>query len=170
MTTGAVKKCKWAAEHFEEVLAAALIAAMACLAMLNVVTRYLIQLPLAFTEELEVNAMVWLTLLGAASAFRKRKHLRLLFFTQKFSHLVQKIIERIVSLMAAGLFGCLGYLGWMQLLDEKFLENISEHYRIIGFRNILIHGYDIIDEMIVWKAIENHLPILTEEIKELLNM
>lgn len=126
MTAGAVKKCKWAAEHFEEVLAAALIAAMACLAMLNVVTRYLIQLPLAFTEELEVNAMVWLTLLGAASAFRKRKHLRLLFFTQKFSPFVQKIIERIVSFMAAGLFGCLGYLGWMQLLDERFLEITSE--------------------------------------------
>ena len=70
----------WAAEHFEEMLGAALLAAMACLAMANVVTRYLIELPLAFTEELEVNAMVWLTLLGAAAAFRKRKHLRLLFF------------------------------------------------------------------------------------------
>ena len=110
----------------EEVLAAALIAAMAILAMVNVVTRYLIQLPLAFTEELEVNAMVWLTLLGAASAFRKRKHLRLLFFTQKFSPLVRKVIERLVNLMAAALFCGLGYLGWLQLLDERLLEITSE--------------------------------------------
>ena len=110
----------------EEVLAAALIAAMAILAMVNVVTRYLIQLPLAFTEELEVNAMVWLTLLGAASAFRKRKHLRLLFFIQKFSPFIQKLIERLVNLMAAFLFCSLGYLGWLQLLDERFLEITSE--------------------------------------------
>lgn len=110
----------------EEVLAAALIAAMAILAMVNVVTRYLIQLPLAFTEELEVNAMVWLTLLGAASAFRKRKHLRLLFFTQKFSPFVQNMIERLVNLMAAVLFCSLGYLGCLQLLDERLLEITSE--------------------------------------------
>ena len=76
-------KVKWLAEHFEEMLAATLLAMMACLAMVNVVTRYVIELPLAFTEELEVNAMVWLTLLGSAAAFRKRKHLRLLFFIQK---------------------------------------------------------------------------------------
>lgn len=110
----------------EEVLAAALIAAMAILAMVNVVTRYLIQLPLAFTEELEVNAMVWLTLLGAASAFRKRKHLRLMFFTQKLSSFVQKILERLVNLMAAVLFFSLGYLGWLQLQDERLLEITSE--------------------------------------------
>ena len=119
-------KRKWVAEHFEEVLAAFLMAAMACLAMTNVVTRYVIQLPLAFTEELEVNAMVWLTLLGAASAFRKRKHLRLIFFTQKFSPSFQKCLERLISLMSAGLFCWLGYLGWLQLLDERFLEITSE--------------------------------------------
>lgn len=68
---GIENKTAWVLEHLEEMVGAALMAAMACLAMVNVVTRYLIQLPLAFTEELEVNAMVWLTLLGAASAFRK---------------------------------------------------------------------------------------------------
>ena len=53
--------------------------------------------------------------------------------------------------------------------DNKVLENISEHNRIIGFRNILIHGYDIVDEAIVWQATTNHLPILVKEIKELLD-
>jgi len=48
------------------------------------------------------------------------------------------------------------------------LEKISEHYRIIGFRNILIHGYDVVDEAIVWQAVTNHLPILIGEVKEIL--
>ncbi len=113
-------------EHLEEMAGAALMAAMACLAMVNVVTRYLIQLPLAFTEELEVNAMVWLTLFGAASAFRKGKHLRLLFFAQKFPPHLQRLLERCTGLMAAGLFCWLGYLGTLQLLDEKLLEITSE--------------------------------------------
>ncbi len=52
--------------------------------------------------------------------------------------------------------------------DDELLEKISEHHRIIGFRNILIHGYDIVDEAIVWKAVTNHLPKLVEEINKIL--
>ena len=53
--------------------------------------------------------------------------------------------------------------------DNELLEKISEQSRIIGFRNILIHGYDIVDEAIVWQAVKNHLPILVSEVKEILN-
>jgi len=49
------------------------------------------------------------------------------------------------------------------------IEKVSEYHRIIGFKNILIPGYDIIDEMIVWKAVENHLPILVKKVKEILD-
>lgn len=52
--------------------------------------------------------------------------------------------------------------------DNELLESISEHRRIIGFRNILIHGYDIVDAGIVWKAVTEHLPILVREIEEIL--
>ncbi len=31
-------------------------------------------------------------------------------------------------------------------LDEQVLKSISEYHRIIGFRNILIHAYDTVDE------------------------
>jgi len=119
-------KLRWCAEHFEEMLGAALLAGMAILAMANVITRYVIQLPLAFTEELEVNAMVWLTLLGSAAAFRKRRHLRLLFFLDRLRPQMVKVFERLAGLLAVLLFGSLGYLGCLQLLDEKLLEITSE--------------------------------------------
>jgi uncharacterized protein with HEPN domain len=54
-------------------------------------------------------------------------------------------------------------------INDPLLKKISEHHRIIGFRNILIHGYDIVDEAIVWQAVTNHLPILVREIKEMLS-
>ena len=53
--------------------------------------------------------------------------------------------------------------------NYEILEKISEHHRIIGFRNILIHGYDIVDETIVWQAAAKHLPILIGEVKEILS-
>ncbi|MCR4320653.1 MAG: hypothetical protein NUV74_10010 [Candidatus Brocadiaceae bacterium] len=42
----------------------------------------------------------------------------------------------------------------------------SRHIKTVRLHN---DGYDIIDEMIVWKAVENHLPILVKEVKEILD-
>lgn len=121
-----MNRVQWVAEHFEEVLGAALLSAMACLAFANVVTRYLFHFPLAFTEEIEVNSLVWLTMFGTSAAFRKGCHLRMLFVYDKFSLRLQKILDQFISILAFGLFSVLGVLGYYQLLDERFLEITSE--------------------------------------------
>ncbi len=46
--------------------------------------------------------------------------------------------------------------------------NISSKEHIIGMRNRVIHGYDKIDNEIVWGTIIRHLPKLKEEISILL--
>ena len=117
---------RWLTEHFEELFGALLLGAMACLAFANVVTRYVFQYPLAFTEELEVNALVWLTLFGTASAFRRGHHLRMLFFLDKFSPKAQRAINLFMAALGIGLFTWLGCLGYYQLLDERILEITSE--------------------------------------------
>lgn len=121
-----MQKIRWIAEHLEEVLGAVLLLVMATLAFANVLTRYVFEFPLAFTEELEVNALVWLTLFGTASAFRRRRHLRMLFFQDKFSDKAKHILNIVIALLGAGLFATLGYLGYKQVLDERFLEITSE--------------------------------------------
>ena len=44
---------------------------------------------------------------------------------------------------------------------------ISGKYQIIGMRNRVIHGYDKIDDEIIWGTIVRHLPILKSEIEKL---
>ncbi|MBI4559006.1 MAG: DUF86 domain-containing protein [Candidatus Hydrogenedentes bacterium] len=53
-------------------------------------------------------------------------------------------------------------------VDESAPKCISEHRNIIGFRNILSHGYDIIDPYIVWDSLTNKVPTLLNEVKALL--
>jgi len=48
------------------------------------------------------------------------------------------------------------------------LERISDHARIIGFRNIIAHGYDAVDHEIVWEAVRSYLPKLRQEVERLL--
>ena len=53
-------------------------------------------------------------------------------------------------------------------LDAALAERISEHRRIIAFRNILIHAYGQIDHESVWATVQTDLPVLRREVDELL--
>jgi len=46
---------------------------------------------------------------------------------------------------------------------------IKNKEAIIGMRNRIIHGYDIVDEEVIWSTIQDHLPTLKKEVKKILN-
>lgn len=47
-------------------------------------------------------------------------------------------------------------------------DRISECHRIIGFRNVLAHGYDVVDDRISWDIVQNKLPVLRVEVTGLI--
>ncbi len=50
----------------------------------------------------------------------------------------------------------------------KPFSRLKEGAQIIGFRNRLIHGYDNVDDAIVWDVVSGKLPLLSNEIEALL--
>jgi uncharacterized protein with HEPN domain len=52
--------------------------------------------------------------------------------------------------------------------DATTIALISEHARIIAFRNILVHGYADIDDRIIWDIVQSKLPTLLREVESLL--
>jgi uncharacterized protein with HEPN domain len=53
--------------------------------------------------------------------------------------------------------------------SPEILDRISDASQIIGFRNRLIHGYDSVDDGIVWDVLQRKLPILKIEVSTLLD-
>ena len=51
-------------------------------------------------------------------------------------------------------------------LDAHF--PINNACKIVDTRNWVIHGYDRVDEVVIWGIISNHLPSLLIEVKDLL--
>jgi len=51
--------------------------------------------------------------------------------------------------------------------DAAVLDKIRDYRNIVSFRNILAHGYDTIDDRIVWGIIEENLGNLLEDIERL---
>lgn len=46
---------------------------------------------------------------------------------------------------------------------------IPEAKRVIALRNRVIHGYDSVDNVLVWAVVINHLPALKAKVESLLN-
>jgi len=53
-------------------------------------------------------------------------------------------------------------------LDPDIVAWIEHAGEIIGFRNVLVHGYSVIDDRVVWAALQSDLPILMRQVRELL--
>lgn len=119
-------RLRWFAANFEEACCAAVVGAMSVLAFLNILARYLTNFSLAFTEEVEVSLLVWLTLLGAAAGFKHGAHLGLTFIVGRFPRWARRGVTVGGTALAVGLFLALAWFGLWQLLDEAKMGTTSE--------------------------------------------
>ena len=73
--------------------------------------------------------------------------------------LLQRAIEREMEIIGE-------VLNRLIRIDEEKLEEVIPEYRsIVGLRNIIAHGYDVVDPMVVWDVVINHIPVLSEQIE-----
>jgi len=79
-----------------EVALIILLAAMAVVVFLQVLFRYMLHLPLFWTEELARYCLVWASLLGAAVALKRGEHIAVTFFLDHFP----KRASRALTLVA----------------------------------------------------------------------
>jgi uncharacterized protein with HEPN domain len=59
-------------------------------------------------------------------------------------------------------------LNRLDRLAPAVAARITSLRHIVDFRNRIIHGYDSVDEVIVWRTIQHHLPALKAEVERLL--
>ncbi|MEX2315697.1 MAG: HepT-like ribonuclease domain-containing protein [Pirellulales bacterium] len=53
--------------------------------------------------------------------------------------------------------------------DRTIVEGLPDAPRIVAFRNILIHGYDIVDDNVVWDVVQNNVAPLLARVNTLLS-
>jgi uncharacterized protein with HEPN domain len=59
-------------------------------------------------------------------------------------------------------------LNRLDRLAPATAAQITSLRRIVDFRNRIIHGYDSVDDIIVWRTTQQHLPVLKSEVDTLL--
>ena len=59
-------------------------------------------------------------------------------------------------------------LNRLRKADPETAQRVPEISRIIGLRNILAHGYAVVDDTVVWSAVSERIPVLLSDVTELL--
>lgn len=95
---------------------------------MQVVFRFILNSPLAWTEELARYCLVFLTFLGAAYAMAMKQHVLVEFFTNLFPPIGRKIFYTVATLVNLFFFGLMIYYGLQ--LSMNSMEQLSPVLRI----------------------------------------
>ena len=113
-------------DRLEEGACVLVFVVMTVVAFVNVITRYVVQYSLAFTEEIVVSLFVWLTLLGSAIAFREGSHLAFTYLVDRAPPALRRLALWLSSTLSVLLFVLLIYYGLLQIRSERMLGTTSE--------------------------------------------
>ena len=81
----------------------------------------------------------------------------------------QYLADEILRSAVERQFGILGEaLSRLAKDSPEVAAAIPDHGKIVGFRNILVHGYASVDDRLVWGVVENHLEPLRKAVAKLL--
>jgi len=78
---------------------------MAVVVLAEVIFRYVLLLPLFWTEEFARYCLVWSSLLGAGVALKRGEHIAVTFFADKFPKGIQTGTALLVQIFIAALVG-----------------------------------------------------------------
>lgn len=103
----------WLLGRVEAVALAAMVAAITVVTFLQVFTRYVLEDPLIWTEELARYLFVWITLIGGAAAVRSRGHFGL-DILRRFAPPLRTPLGALSTLIVFAFLGLLFYTGILE--------------------------------------------------------
>ncbi|MBI4123639.1 MAG: TRAP transporter small permease [Betaproteobacteria bacterium] len=109
----------------ERFFGAAAMAALVAITLANVLTRYFTDISLAFTEEVSVFLLVFLTFVGAAKAFLDGNQIAMEFFIARMGWPWKRRFLLFALAMSALMIALVGWFGTRMAWDDYEMEVTS---------------------------------------------
>jgi TRAP-type C4-dicarboxylate transport system permease small subunit len=104
-------KLKQSLSRFEDEIAGFLMAVLTIALALQVITRYVFNEPLSWTEEVSRHLFVWMVFFGASGAIRERSHVAIELLVTRLPRKVQLYTALLCNVMVLFFLGNLLYWG-----------------------------------------------------------
>lgn len=85
------------------------------------------------------------------------------FFKYQENKQLRRAVERELEIIGEAVNRAL-------LIEPDLVSSIQDARRIVDLRNYVIHGYDKIDDVIIWGVISKNLPLLKNQVEVLLEL
>jgi C4-dicarboxylate transporter DctQ subunit len=126
MPASIIRLGTWLHARAENVLAA-MLAVMFAVFIIQIVFRYLLNLPIGWTHEISVIMWVWMVLFGTAFVVRDYEEIRFDILYATVSERTRRIMVVISALVVVTLFGIslpavLDYIGFMKVEKTAYLD------------------------------------------------
>jgi TRAP-type C4-dicarboxylate transport system permease small subunit len=157
-----VKIAADSADRLTKVLVILLIAALVTIITLEVICRYVLKIPMVWSEQLACFVMVWLAFLSAAIAFRQGAHIGMTLLSSRLTGLLQKAVMAISHLLVLFFLFFLAWWGIKHSMDvsserSPVVFNISMMWpylaipigallMIVQEFNVIFTGYEIVPD------------------------
>ena len=89
--------------HFEEYLLVLLMVAEVIIVFAQVITRFILKSPLAWSEEIARYMFIWLVWIGAAYATKENKNIKIDLLSSKFTGAMKVFADIFVAVLFIGL-------------------------------------------------------------------
>jgi TRAP-type C4-dicarboxylate transport system permease small subunit len=133
---------------------------MVAIVSIGVISRYVMQNPLPWSEEIARYLMNWMALLGVSIAFRRNFHLSLLFFISKAPILMQHSAKIFSNCLILVFLFILSFYGIkMVIAANAQIEptiGIPMNYPLLcvpvcGIMSIIQVSLQIVNDLLIWK-------------------
>ena len=131
-----------------------LLFAMVIVVFAQVVIRYLLDNPLAWSEELARYILVWLPFLGAAFAMSKQAHVGVEVFVKLFPAAIRKGILVLATLVSLFFFGIMIYQGYLFTLRTMAQTSPVLHFPMGAIYSVIPLSGIIISVNLIYNAIQ----------------
>ena len=101
---------KFILKYFEELLASIAIIVVVLAAFYGVISRYILNNPVAWSNEIATISFTWTVFLGAAAAWKNNKHIHLDLVYNFFPHKIKIISDWVKNIILAVFFLFVLYL------------------------------------------------------------
>lgn len=134
---------------------------MATVVIAGVFTRYVMQNPLVWTEEIARMAMIWTAYLGMSIVVRRRGHLGVTFFVQKFPLGLQRLVKLFNDFLIVVFLYILIVNGVKMVIAAKIQIEpatgiiMSYPFLIVPLSGILMmiqHGLVMLVDILQWRT------------------
>lgn len=147
-----MKRLRTILDKIMRVFCATAFSVMTLLTVWQVLTRYLLNNPSTWSEELASYIFAWVTILGAAYVFGKREHMSIPVLVERFSENTQRklaIVSEIIVLVFAIVIMIYGgisitSLGMGQLSSSLGIP-MGYFYTVIPISGVFIAIYNVLN-------------------------